>query len=261
MLLRQDERGVLAIGQPSHAWLSGQLARAWGNQRFGGVEPLEEVCLAAEQHDAGWRTLDLEPSYNPETGLPRSFMEMPLDVHLRLWTEGPRSLASQSRYVALLVSLHGWRLYQRRNLGRLAPDDAAAITRFLEGQRSFQQELVAWLRSDPDAAWLAEDEERIERNSLLIWTWDYLSLALCLNWNSATAERAPTGDGLTDVLVKIGDAGVSHLDPWPFSVDSLAVHVEGRRLNRRFADEHEMREAFAQAPWETVEVRLEPWPG
>src|SRR5947209_18957504 len=115
MLLRQDARGVLAIGQPAHAWLSGQLARAWGNEQFGSVEPWEEVCLAAEQHDAGWRTLDLEPSLNPQTGLPHSFMETPIDVHLRLWTEGPRSLLALSRYADLHASSHGCRLYCRRD--------------------------------------------------------------------------------------------------------------------------------------------------
>ena len=31
MLLREDGGAVLAIGQTSHAWISGQLARAWGN--------------------------------------------------------------------------------------------------------------------------------------------------------------------------------------------------------------------------------------
>src|SRR5260370_36187112 len=98
MLLRQDGSGVLAIGQPSHAWLSGQLARAWGNDRFGLVEPLEEVCLAAEQHDVGWDARELEPLYDPDTGYPRSVMAVPLDVHLHLFIDGRRRTVSQSRY-------------------------------------------------------------------------------------------------------------------------------------------------------------------
>jgi hypothetical protein len=53
MLYRLEKRGRIAITQPTHAWLSGQLARAWGNERFGEVAPWEEVCLGAEQHDAG----------------------------------------------------------------------------------------------------------------------------------------------------------------------------------------------------------------
>ncbi|MBV8430753.1 MAG: DUF3891 family protein [Solirubrobacterales bacterium] len=249
MLLRHDDHGVLAIGQPSHAWLCGQLAGAWGNQDFGAVEPLEEVRTAAEQHDAGWRNLDLEPTYNPETGLPRSFLEMPLDVHLRLWTEGPTSLLSQSRYVALLVSLHGWRLYERRDLQKLPLDEAEAIKTFLRQQSAFQTDLFGVLGPDP---------AQVERNSLLIWTWDYLSLALCLNWTPATAKRAPAAQDQVDLTLQIPRPGLARLDPWPFASDQLTVRAEGRRLAGRFGDEAEMLRAFAGAPWETLELRLEP---
>jgi hypothetical protein len=248
MLLRQDDRGVLAIGQPSHAWLSGQLARAWGNERFGTFSPWEEVCLATDQHDVGWRTLDLEPTLNPETGLPHSFIETPLDVHLRLWREGPRSLVSQSRYAALLVSMHGWRLYERRNLSRMAPEDAEAVKAFLADQLAFQGELKRELSTDP---------AEVERGSLLIWAWDYLSLALCQNSSPASAKEAPTAGGVTDIEVTIEPDGVAHLDPWPFAADTLTVRTEGRRLEGCFKDEQELRSAFASAPWETLEIRLE----
>src|SRR5437763_12293362 len=92
VLIRADEEGVLLIGQPSHAWISGQLARAWGNLRFGAVEPYEEVCLGAEQHDIGMAISDLAPTLNAETGLPHSFLEMTLGTHLQLWSAGPRQL-------------------------------------------------------------------------------------------------------------------------------------------------------------------------
>ena len=51
MLYRQEKQGKIAITQPMHAWLAGQLARTWGNERFGDVVPFEEVCLGAEQHE------------------------------------------------------------------------------------------------------------------------------------------------------------------------------------------------------------------
>jgi hypothetical protein len=249
MLLREDERGVLAIGQPSHAWLSGQLAQAWGNERFGRVEPFEEVSLAAAQHDVGWMPLDIAPSLNRETGLPYSFLETPLDVHLRLWTEGTASLLSQSRYATWLVSRHGSRLYERRDLSKLSEADASAVRRFLEEQRDLQEGLAAALGADP---------AQLERNSLLIWTWDYLSLALCLNWNPATARGAPTADGPVDIAVASTGDGRACLDPWPLKVAELTVRTEGRRLSGRFEDEHDLRQSFAGAPWETLEVRLQP---
>ena len=105
MLVRDD---MIVIGQPSHAWLSGQLARAWS------PTPREEVCLAAEQHDIGMAAWDAEPKLNPETGLPRSFMQLELDDHLECWSRAARLVLPQSRYAALLVSLHGTALYERR---------------------------------------------------------------------------------------------------------------------------------------------------
>ena len=38
-----------------------------------------------------------------------------------------------------------------------------------------------------------------ERNSLLVWTLDYLSLALCLDWAPATIQETPTADGEVDL--------------------------------------------------------------
>ena len=257
MLLREDDKGVLAIGQPSHAWISGQLARAWGSERFGPVEPFDEVCLAAEQHDIGWATRDLEPLYNADTGLPRSFMEMPLAVHLELWREGPLAMLAQSRYAALLVSLHGWRLYQRRDLERLEQPEADAIRGFLADQRELQAKLLAELRADPVTA-TGATEELIERNSLLIWTWDYLSLALCLGWAPATAKHAPTPTG--EVALELSATGAPRrlrLTPWPFDAATITVRCEGRRLERRYDGEDEMRAAFAAASWETLELQLE----
>src|SRR3712207_5677659 len=119
MLLRPDGDAVIAIGQASHAWVSGQLARAWRD-----VSPREEVCLAAEQHDVGMAQWDLAPTLNPDTGRPHSFLEMPLATHLKLWSAAPAKLLTQSRYAALLVSLHGTTLYEMRDLARVAPEEA-----------------------------------------------------------------------------------------------------------------------------------------
>lgn len=246
---------MLAIGQPSHAWLSGQLARAWGNDEFGVVEPRQDVCLAADQHDLGWLPVDLEPIFDRETGLPRPFMNMPLDVHLDLWTRGPRQMVTQSSYAALLVSMHGWRLYDRRDLTKGSAEDAQAVRAFLSEQRAFQDDLID--RLGPDSA-------QLERNSLLLWTWDYLSLALCLNWDPATAKGAPTRDGLSDLQLSSAAAGADGSDragsftvePWPFGAETLTVRCEGRRLPARFRDETEMRRGFSEAPLEVLELEL-----
>lgn len=221
MLLRPDGDAVVAIGQASHAWISGQLARAWRPR----VEPHEAVCLAAEQHDVGMAQWDLAPTLNPETGLPHTFMELPLATHLRLWHAAPARLLTQSRWAALLVSLHGSGLYERRDLARLDDDQADEVRAYLAAQRELQARLAGEVGAD------AEQLRALQR---LLAIWDGLSLALCLRWEPyAVGGMTLAPDG--------------RLDPWPFDGDELVVRCEGRRLEGRFADERALHDALARA--------------
>ena len=254
MVLREDGDGVIAIGQPAHAWVSGQLARAWGNARFGEVEPREEVCLAAEQHDIGMAAWDAAPQLNPDTGRPQSFLEMPLHRHLELWSQAPLLARSQSRYAALLVSLHGTTLYAMRDLER-APDVAAAIRDYVAAQGRFQEELVTTLRDDPRYAEHAAPAA-IDRNRRLVVAWDGISLALCMAGFPWTLRDVPAAsDQCVEVTVtEVGETVA--LDPWPFASARLTLRCDGRRLDGRFDDEAEMRRALDRAPWTTLEFEL-----
>ena len=227
MILRPDGDDVICIGQPAHAWLSGQMARAWRPR----PEPYEEVCLAATQHDAGMADWDAAPELNPETGLPQSFMEMALDTHLRLWSHAPQRVLPQSRYAALLVSMHGTALYEMRDLDRMSAEDAAKVRNYLDQQRALQTQLAQGL-----------DQAQVKRNQQLLWAWDFLSLALCLRWDGRSVSGL-TYTGTT-------------FEPWPFRDESVTLRTEGRRLAGRFDDEEEMRAALDAAPWVTLEFRL-----
>ena len=218
MLLRPDGDEVLCIGQASHAWISGQMARAWADP----FEPYEEVCLAAEQHDVGMAEWDLAPSLNPETGLPHGFTEMPFSVHSRLWLEAPKKLVSTSAYAAALVSLHGTRLYEMR-------ERTADVAEFLRWQEGFRR-------------WLGFARDDLEPGSTLLWIWDYLSLAALLGWVGEVEGFRVEG---------------ARISPWPFREATLTVRCEGRRLRGRFTDETEMRAALAAAPREVVSLDLE----
>jgi hypothetical protein len=245
MVLRDEDDRVLAIGQASHAWISGQLARSWGNERFPRPEPYEEVCLAAEQHDVGMAMWDLDPVRNPESGLPYSFMEMPLPVHLALWTAAPERLLTQSRLAAVLVSMHGWRLYRRRKLDELPSDQAASVRAYLDTQRRFRERLAGGF-----------EEDTLQRASQLIWTWDFLSLAICLDWSGRTARDVPTVEGATDIeITGVGERRIG-LEPWPFESDTLTVRCEARRLEGRYETDEALRAALSSASWETLELEL-----
>ncbi len=228
MLLRhsEDERTVTAIGQASHAWISGQLARAWSPR----PEPFEQVALAAEQHDVGMAEWDLRPTLNPDTGLPHSFLELPVQTHIDLWARAPYKLLTQSRYAALLVSMHGAALQRLRDLDKLSPADRALVVAYMEDQLRLQERLTELL---------AADREQLARNQRLVWAWDSFSLAVCLDWETTTV------DGIE--LTRVGTHRFT-FSPWPLATSELHVYGEGRRLHGRFETELELHEALANAP-------------
>ena len=242
MLLRRDGDGLIAIGQPAHAWVSGQLARAWGDEAFGAVEPWEEVCLAAEQHDIGMAAWERQPSFNAETGLPRSFMELTLDEHLGMWSAaaGPRAAPEPLRRAARLDARH-------RALRAARPHAAerggrGRVRAFMAAQRALQDELRASLGADEAPA--PQPAARLD-----------LGLALArpaAALAAVVAARGADGAGEPDVAV-----GHGTLDPWPFAAPRLSLRCEGRRLRGPYPDEEAMRAALAAAPWVTLEIELE----
>jgi hypothetical protein len=245
VLIRVDEEGALAIGQLSHAWLSGQLARAWGNARFGPVEPREDVVLGAQQHDIGWALFDLEPRLNHETGLPRSFLELTVEEFLAIWRGAPEHLLSQSLHAALVVSMHGSSLSELR--ARAAPEQAEALQGHIAEEHARQAELRARL---------GVSEAQAQRTRRQMWTWDGLSLALCSSWRPFTARDVPAAGGLIDIELRDREDGTLTLDPWPFASRRVEVHCEARRLDARYGDEAAMRRAFERAAVTTLAFAL-----
>jgi hypothetical protein len=249
VLLRRLEDGTtIAIGQASHAWVSGQLARAWGNERFAAPEPFEEVCLAAEQHDVGWTEWDLRPSLNPASGLPYTFIELPVSAHIELWSAAPAKLGTQSRYAAVLTSMHGTTLQSRRVLERLELADRALVERYLEQQRALQRELIGLLGADRD---------QLERNRRLLWAWDGISLALCLGWQTLMND-VPAAAGDAELELEMTGTDVFTLDPWPFGPHGLELRCEGRKLDGPFESDAAIGEALDHAPSVSLSFRLMP---
>jgi hypothetical protein len=233
MLVRRDEQGALAIGQLSHSWLSGQLARAWGNDDFPAPEPREEIALGAEQHDIGWALFDLRPGLSAKSGLPRDFLELSAEEHLAIWSDAPDHLLSQSQHAALVISLHGCSLSELRARGD--PSQLPALTGHIDAERARQSRLRASL---------GLTEQQTKRTQRQMWTWDGLSLALCSGWEPFTAREVPTRDGLTEIELRTSEDGTFTLDPWPFSKQRVEVRCEARRLLSAYDDERVMQHAL-----------------
>src|ERR1700735_2156435 len=122
MLFRTEPAGVLATSQPAHAWVSGQILRAWD-------EALSEpLLLAAEQHDIGWLDWETAPTFDAATGRPHLFRAVGASLHAPMWRRGvARAFDAWGAHVALLISRHGGLIYRRYvDRHKTAPEDAAA---------------------------------------------------------------------------------------------------------------------------------------
>ena len=257
MLLRKHAEGVIAVSQPAHAWVSGQLARHWRETDFIGVR--EEVCLAAEQHDIGFLGWEQAPTLNPSTGLPYTFMEMPRELHLEIWTRGIQQMLRFGRYPALLVSRHFTGLTQRN--GPCGTRHEERLTRqFLQQQEEFQASLETSLAND---FYYGEysSEEVLRHHQQLVSLWDWMSLLLCHGLERPQTVAWPEWktQGVEMQLTPLEDGGAKvKVEPWPFKVLALELVCEGRHLLRNYTDEKEMREGLRAAAPLVLEVRLEP---
>jgi hypothetical protein len=251
--------GAICIPQSQHALISGQIAAAWGNGEFPAPEPKRQVEIAARRHDDGMDGFDAEPELDPDTGLPRSFMRMPVAVQVDCWRRGPSLVAAESAYAGILVSLHGSSLIGRR---RLDPDDIEGrelVDGYLADQRTLREGLRQRAVAEEGVGEEELNEERLEVNRRLLAAWDRMSLAICM-------PRLP--DDVPDVPAAGGGSGTLRMEPlaggrvavgpWPFAVERVAVGAEGRPLERRFSDEGEMRAELAGAEPVAVAAELVP---
>lgn len=248
MIVREDERGLLAIRQPDHARICGEMARAWGHGGFAAVRPLDPVAVAAAVHDDGWIEWEDAPRYNPRTRRPYTYVDIPIEQHLEIYRRGIARAVERGPYVGLLVSLHGALLYARFRRGE--PGAAA----FIEEQRALQDRLVREMSADPKLRPHCEPAV-VEANRDLIFAWDALSLVLCLDDAFVETLSVPAGFAGERTELRLRRAGDAWtLDPYPFSRSPLTLSAGARPLPRSgFDGEPAMRRALAEAR----ELRLE----
>jgi hypothetical protein len=235
------------VAQPDHAQMCAELADAWGNERFGRVEPAEEVRLAASDHELGWVEWERNPTLNTSTGLPYSVLELDLAEYVDFQLAGPRRLAERSPYAALLTVNHHMSFYSRPSaIGLLSPR-GRLVKRHLDRSGAYRDEL----RARVDAG-----DDEIERNWRLVRGWDAISHDL-LHERAPATRQVPAASGPAEIHLKRSD-GSHTMEPWPFAQPEVTVRCPGRLLTETFSDQEEMRTALAQAPRITLEYELRP---
>ena len=255
----QPSRQFLAISQTAHSWISGQLARAWGNKAFSGFQPFEQMCYAAEQHDVGFLEWESSPTLNQTTGLPYTFEELPEEVHFGIWRTGISQLRPVCLYASLVVSLHFCNLCARFHQ-RSSDENQSASFAFLKEQEEHQETARRLLQNDPLLKKALQDQVLVYHRDLIA-TWDLFSLQLCRGrFNEFKIPDVPTREGgKADILVRkiAGSEDLWEVDPWPFNVQSLATISEAKVIRRRFNDLNTMRIAIRDADRLSLRFRFQ----
>ncbi|HUK13348.1 MAG TPA: DUF3891 family protein [Thermoanaerobaculaceae bacterium] len=244
MILHPVERGMVAIPQSAHAFLAYQVADHWGNRTTPRPSPRAEVLAGVMLHDIGWDGREDPPRLGP-SGLPIAFDTLPEAEREALWTAAVERAALRGRYVAYLVSHH---------VSMLATLHARqGHPEFLSREEARRARLRAELAADTRYA-AAFRGRNDEVNRAVVRLADEIGVQLSRGGGGRLALHAlPQREGAVTGWLEAVGARVYRLRPWPLIGRRLDLHAEGRLLaGARFADETELRAAWAAAP----QVRL-----
>lgn len=236
--------GRLAVMMHEHTALSGQFARAFGNDRFEPAQPAELVTYVVSHHDAGWAAFDRDPVTDVASGLPYNLIETPAQHITRTSALSPAFNERHHPYCGLLSSMHSWGLYNGRYgisnmvlIDRIPPQDRPLADTMLDAELARQQRLKAELANDPDAAaWL--DERHVFQNYKQLQFFDTLALYFNRTHREARAEQTFThvprnADEDVAITIRPQGPGVYALAPFPFAVENSEFGFAGRVIAPR----------------------------
>ena len=128
----------LAIMMYEHTALSGQFARAFGNDEFEPLSPLDPMVYIISHHDAGWIEFDRDPVIDEKTGLPYNLIETPAEFITVTSKQSPDFNERQNPFCGLISSMHSWGLYN----GRYGLSQHVLIKQFPEKERPIAERML-----------------------------------------------------------------------------------------------------------------------
>ncbi|HEU4448590.1 MAG TPA: DUF3891 family protein [Gaiellaceae bacterium] len=261
MIVRDRGDDWQIVFQPDHADLSGQFARAWGNEEgFSVPSPLASVAVAAARHDDGWAVWERAPALDRDGVAPRNFLDVEVPSHLAFYRAMIAAVLDQDPYAGLLVSMHGAGIYRGRygtqpSLKLTFADEVRGeVERFVAEQEELHGRLVARLGVPEEERWT---------NYRLLQVYDRLSLYFCLRDVEAgeadTVEPVPRDYLGAETAVAIEPAGPwrVRLEPYPFAESPARFRLLRRLLTKRErSDDEAFRRELAAAAPEQVEITI-----
>jgi len=240
------------ITMKEHMDFCGQLARAYGNDRFERLNPYDEVLYAVDNHDRGWDDYDVNPGLDPNTGLPYLMSRTPAVASVKTNRGSPDFNESHHPYCGLLSSMHTWGLYNKRygfsqfvvrtrnTVSIIVADpNKPMVDKMLADEVARQERLKQELAKNPATRpWLQENH--LFQNYKQLTFFDTLALYFHLYHASERGEEVyvhvpKTADSDSNVTVKRIDDRTYSIDPFPFTGDTLKLTCRGRYA-RPFAD-------------------------
>jgi Protein of unknown function (DUF3891) len=260
----------LAIMMYEHTALCGQFARAFGNETFEPLAPLDLMVYVIAHHDAGWLEFDRDPVTDAKTGLPYNLIETPAQYITVTSRLSPDFNERQHPFCGLISSMHSWGLYNGRYglsnhvlIKQFPEQERPVAERMLDGELARQKRLKETISKDGKLADRL-DEKKLFQNYKQLQFID--TLALYFNRvhpterGTQTFEHVPL-DAENDAAVTIAprEAGVYALSPFPFAPTDAEFAFAGRRVapHKKATNGH-WTEPLKRAPTEWERFRLVP---
>ncbi len=243
MMIQTAPEGAprFAIKMDEHTALSGQFARAFGNDRFEPLQPRDILLYMVTNHDKGWVDYDAAPGTDPKTGLPYNLVDTPAEDITKTSTRSPDFNEKHHPYCGLLSSMHSWGLYNGRYgmsdkvlIDTIPPQDRHLADRMLEGEIKRQQRLKAELAKDPEAAaWI--EEGHLFQNYKQLQFFDTLALYFNRTHEGARAEASfehipMSASKDVTVVVRPVVPGVYSMSPFSFAENPAEFFFTGRYI-------------------------------
>jgi len=228
-----------------HTEMCGQMARAFGNDRFEPPAPFNEVVYIVENHDRGWDPYDANPGLDPTTGVPYIMARTPTPDAVKTNRGSPDFNERHHPYCGLLSSMHSFGLYNGRygfsnfvprtqTTTSISVPDAhrPLIDAMLAYEEARQARLKAALAANPATReWV--EERHLFQNYKQLQFFDTMSLYFHLRHagerGAETYVHVPlNAEADTTVALKKVDERVYSLDPFPFAGDGLTIICRGR---------------------------------
>lgn len=229
----------LAIMMHEHTALSGQFARAFGNDLFEAAQPDDLLVYIVSHHDEGWAEFDRDPVTDENTGLPYNLVETPAEYITVTSRRSPDFNERRHPYCGLLSSMHSWGLYNGRYglsnlvlIDKIPLHDRPLAERMLDGEISRQTRLKAEIAREPQAAaWI--EEKHLFQNYKQLQFFDTLALYFNrVHPDERTEQRfehVPLNARQdTIITVRRREPGVYEMSPYPFAANFAEFAFAGR---------------------------------